>query len=86
MGSVTWAPTRRRSNKMGPGSRRIRKLFWRRVGLRNKLGECRRQQHDLTGYFFNPEVQFSTMVMGDVLAAASSLTVLSKNRPSAATS
>jgi hypothetical protein len=41
---------------------------------------------DLAVYFFNPEVQFNTTVIGEVLAAASSLTVLSRNRPSAATS
>jgi hypothetical protein len=38
------------------------------------------------GYFFNPAVQFNTTVMGEVLAAASSITVLIKNLPSGATS
>jgi hypothetical protein len=37
-------------------------------------------------HFFNPAVQFNTTVMGEVLAAAFSMTVLIRNRPSGATS
>ena len=46
----------------------------------------RGQPRTWPGYFFNPAVQFSTTVIGDVLAAASCMTVLSRNRPSGATS